>query len=247
MSTVPDLVPSAGFVILAGALVGGIVSGIAGFGGGPVILAVWLLVLPPQMAAPLLTISFLFVMLGNIHLVRHALSWRRLWPFLLGGLIGVPFGAALLQVVSPLTFRRIVGGFLIAYAVMRLSVLRTLNVHVRGWLPDTVAGAGAGVIAGLAGTPGPPISLWCGLRGWGKDEQRAVVAPFNFLCTVAAIALYLQAGLITADFGWLSLWAVPGAVAGNQLGIPVYKRLSDGQFQKLLVWLLLAMGVLLVV
>ena len=173
----PDLIAFTGPVILIGALAGGIVSGIAGFGGGPVILAVWLLVLPPQMAAPLLTVAFLCVMAFNIHLVRHALSWQRLWPFLLGGLIGVPFGAALLQVVSPLTFRRIVGGFLVAYAVMRLSVLRTLQVYVRGWLPDAVAGAGAGVIAGLAGTPGPPISLWCGLRGWGKDEQRAVVAP----------------------------------------------------------------------
>lgn len=241
----PDLTAFTGPVILIGALLGGIVSGIAGFGGGPVILAVWLLVLPPQMAAPLLTIAFLFVMAFNIHLVRHALSWKRLWPFLLGGLIGVPFGGALLQVVSPLTFRRIVGGFLVIYALMRLSVLRTLNVHVRGWLPDTVAASGAGVIAGLAGTPGPPISLWCGLRGWGKDEQRAVVAPFNFLCTIAAIAIYAQTGLITAQIGWLCLWAAPGAVLGNQLGMPIYKRMSDTQFQTLLVWLLLGMGVLL--
>lgn len=241
----PDLSAFTGYVILIGALAGGIVSGIAGFGGGPVILAVWLLVLPPQLAAPLLTVAFLCVMAFNIHLVRHALSWRRLWPFLLGGLIGVPFGAALLQVVSPLTFRRIVGGFLVAYAVMRLSVLRTLQVYVRGWLPDIAAGAGAGVIAGLAGTPGPPISLWCGLRGWGKDEQRAVVAPYNFLCTIAAIAAYAQSGLITAQIGWLSLWAIPGAVLGNQLGLPIYKRMSDTQFQTLLIWLLLVMGALL--
>ena len=147
--------------------------------------------------------------------------------------------------VSPLTFRRIVGGFLVAYALMRLSVLRTLQIYVRGWLPDAVAAAGAGVIAGLAGTPGPPISLWCGLRGWGKDEQRAVVAPYNFLCTIAAIAAYVQSGLITGQIGWLSLWAIPGAVLGNQLGLPIYKRMSDTQFQTLLIWLLLMMGVLL--
>ncbi len=242
-----DLTAFTGYVILIGALAGGIVSEIAGFGGGPVILAVWLLVLPPQMAAPLLTVAFLCVMAFNIHMVRHALSWRRLWPFLLGGLVGVPFGAALLQLISPLTFRRIVGGFLVAYAVMRLSVLRTLAVHVRGWLPDTIASVGAGVIAGLAGTPGPPISLWCGLRGWGKDEQRAVVAPYNFLCTVAAIAAYAQSGLITAQIGWLSLWAIPGAVIGNQLGLPIYKRMSDTQFQTMLIWLLLVMGVLLLI
>lgn len=243
----PDLVGLTGPVVLAGAVAGGVVSGIAGFGGGPVILAVWLLVLPPQMAAPLLTIAFLWVMVINIHMVRRAVSWPRLWPFLLGGLIGVPFGAALLQVVSPVTFRRIVGGFLVVYAVMRLSVLRDLRLHVRGWLPDTVAASGAGLIAGLAGTPGPPISLWCGLRGWGKDEQRAVVAPFNFLCTLATVAAYAQAGLFTAPIGWLALWAVPGVVLGNQLGMPIYKRMSDTQFQTLLVWLLLAMGLLLVI
>jgi uncharacterized protein len=240
---VPNLIALTGPVILVGALAGGIVSGIAGFGGGPVILAVWLLVLPPQTAAPLLTVAFLCVMAFNINLVRHALSWQRLWPFFLGGLIGVPFGAALLQVVSPQAFRRIVGGFLVAYAIMRLSILRTLQIYVRGWLPDTAASAG--VIAGLAGTPGPPISLWCGLRGWGKDEQRAVVAPYNFLCTIAAIAAYAQSGLITGQIGWLSLWAIPGAVIGNQLGLPIYKRMSDTQFQTLLIWLLLAMGVLL--
>ncbi len=40
---------------------------------------------------------------------------------------------------------------------------------------------------------------------------------------------------------------MPGAVLGNQLGIPIYRRMSDTQFQGMMVWLLLAMGVLLVV
>ena len=139
MSTVPDLVPSAGFVILAGALVGGIVSGIAGFGGGPVILAVWLLVLPPQMAAPLLTISFLFVMLGNIHLVRHALSWRRLWPFLLGGLIGglgTPIGPLIGVAIDFLLLEisRAFGGFrMIAFGGL---VLIVLALRPRGLLDE---------------------------------------------------------------------------------------------------------------
>ena len=183
----------------------------------------------------------------NIHLVRHAISWPRLMPYLIGGLVGVPVGALLLQVVSPITFRRIVGGFLVSYAVMRLTVLGTLRVRARSRLPDAFAATASGVIAGLAGTPGPPISLWCGLRGWGKDEQRAVVAPFNLLCTVASILAYASAGLVTADTGWLAAWAIPGAVLGNQLGIPIYRRMSDGQFQGMMVWLLLAMGVLLVV
>lgn len=243
----PDLVHSTGIVILAGAISGGIVSGIAGFGGGPIILAAWLLVLTPQQATPLLTVTFLWVMMFNIHMVRHAISWARLMPYLIGGLIGVPAGALLLEVVSPITFRRIVGGFLIAYAVMRLTVLGTLRLRTRSRVPDALAAAASGVVAGLAGTPGPPISLWCGLRGWGKDEQRAVVAPFNLLCTVAAIVAYVRAGLVTVDTGWLALWAVPGAVLGNQLGIPIYRRMSDTQFQGMMVWLLLAMGVLLVV
>jgi len=46
-----------------------------------------------------------------------------------------------------------------------------------------------GILGGLTGLAGIVTTVWCGMRGWGKDEQRAVFQPVG----VAVIATLAQA------------------------------------------------------
>ena len=41
------------------------------------------------------------------------------------------------------------------------------------------------------GLSGALPTIWCGLKGWGKDAQRAVFQPFNL--AVLSFALLVQA------------------------------------------------------
>jgi uncharacterized protein len=45
--------------------------------------------------------------------LRRALPWGRLWPFLAGGMLGVPVGATVLGVANPNYMRAGIGALLI--------------------------------------------------------------------------------------------------------------------------------------
>ena len=233
-------------LLVLGALLGGFVSGLAGFGGGPVVLVLWLLVIEPKVAVPLLMVSAVAHQMLTMHLVWKSISVERLLPMVAGGLAGVPVGAVLLGILSPAWVRTIAGVFLVVYTLTRLTFVRDLTLTVASRWADATAGAVGGIMSGLAGLPGPISTLWCGLRGWTKNEQRAVFQPFNFLMVLISIAIFGSSGLVTLDVLRYALWCAPALVIGVALGTPLYLRLNDRQFQKTVLFLMLLMGVLLV-
>jgi uncharacterized membrane protein YfcA len=233
-------------LLVLGALLGGFVSGLAGFGGGPVVLVLWLLVIEPKVAVPLLMISAVAHQTLTMHLVWKAISVERLLPIVAGGLAGVPAGAVLLGVLSPAWVRAVAGVFLVVYALTRLTFVRDLTLTVASRWADAAAGAAGGLMSGLAGLPGPVATLWCGLRGWSKTEQRAVFQPFNFLMGLIGVVIFGGSGLVTLDVLRYALWCAPALVLGVALGTPLYLRLNDRQFQKVVLVLMLLMGAMLV-
>lgn len=232
-------------LLVLGALLGGFVSGLAGFGGGPVVLVLWLMVIEPKTAVPLLMVSAVASQLLTLHLIWKAIDLRRLMPMALGGIAGVPPGIMLLGTLSPSLVRIVAGAFLVIYTLVRLTLVRDLVVTISSRWPDAGAGFVGGVMSGLAGVPGPISTLWCGLRGWPKTEQRAVFQPFNFLMVLFSIALFLGHGYVTDDVLGYALWCAPALVTGVALGTPLYLRLNDRQFRAVVLWLMLLMGLIL--
>src|SRR5258708_38796290 len=75
-------------------------------------------------------------------------------PYLLGGLLGVPVGLAILSSLPTADLMLVFGGFLVLYA--GYSLLRPHGVHatVRGsWLSSSLIGMSGGVIGGGAPLP----------------------------------------------------------------------------------------------
>jgi len=232
-------------LLVLGALLGGFVSGLAGFGGGPVVLVLWLMVIEPKTAVPLLMVSAVAHQLLTLPLIWKAIDLRRLVPMAIGGVAGVPLGVMLLGTLSPALVRAVAGLFLVVYTLVRLTFVRDLVITVSSRWPDAGAGFIGGVMSGLAGLPGPISTLWCGLRGWPKAEQRAVFQPFNFLMVLVSIAIFLGHGYVTDEVLRYALWCAPALVAGVALGTPLYLRLSDHQFRAVVLWLMLLMGLIL--
>jgi uncharacterized membrane protein YfcA len=233
-------------VLVIGAVFGGFVSGLAGFGAGPVVLAFWVLVLDPKVAIPVLMMSGLVHLYLNLRLVWHDIVPGRLAPIAIGGLMGIPVGAWLLLWLSSSTVRLVIGLGLAVYSAVRLLIARDIVINVKSRLIDVAAGSIVGIGSGLAGIPGPIVTLWCGLRGWSKREQRAVFSPINAVMVVFSLASVFISGLLTREVLGYAVWTIPGLFAGFSMGAPLYARLSDKQFQKLVLLLLLAMGLMLV-
>src|SRR5258706_9916637 len=82
--------------------------------------------------------------------LRHALAWRRVAPFIIGSVIGVPIGAMLLAHIDPAHLRNGMGLVLLLYGIYYL--VPSALEPVQGGVPaDIVIGFLNGVLGGLTG------------------------------------------------------------------------------------------------
>ncbi len=236
-------------IIGAGALVAGFVSGLAGFGTGLVALGFWLHAIEPLLAAPLVVICSVVGQAQATATLRRGVRVARLWPFLAGGLLGVPLGVAVLGAVGDSgeveSFRAGVGIFLILYAGVMLAARELPVIDWGGRAADGAVGLLGGVMGGVAGLSGPLPTLWCGLRGWSKDAQRGVYQPYNLGVLGFTLGVYAVQGVVTAEVLELAAICLPMTLLGGWLGLRSYGRLDDRQFRALVLWLLLASGTVL--
>jgi uncharacterized protein len=222
-----------------------LVAGLAGFAFGIVAAAAWLHVLTPLQTVTLIIGYGLIVQGYAVWKLRHALSWSRLWPFLLGGLPGVALGIFILGWTNPAHVRMAMGAVLVLYSVYGLA-RPTLKPVQAGTLADLGVGFLNGVLGGMTGLAGIIVVIWSGVRGWPKDVQRAVFQPIG-VATFAMSAVGLgTAGVITIDTAELFLLGLPVLLAGTWVGLKVYGYLDEATFRKVVLVLLLVSGAALI-
>jgi len=165
-----------GFVLglfLIAAFVGGFASGLAGFAMGFIVSGIWLHILTPLQTTALIVGYGLLTQGYGVWKLRHALAWKNIALFIIGGMIGVPIGTLLLTYLNPAYLRTAGGLLLVIYGAYGLAQ-PTLRPVPSNLATDTGIGFANGILAGLTGLPGFIITIWCKLRGWKKDFQRAV-------------------------------------------------------------------------
>jgi hypothetical protein len=235
--------------LAAGTFFAALASGLAGFAFAMIASGVFLLVLPPLEAVPVILAASFVAQFFTLPRFVPLISWPRLAPFILGGLAGVPLGAELLRRVDIATFRLAVGAFLVTYSLYLLfrSVPRPFAFKgASATAADGAVGFVGGVMGGMAGLSGAIPTPWCGLRGWNKDEQRAVYQPYILVMQLAALLWLGASGSITrASLVAFAVILLP-FLAGIALGLRLYARVNDAQFRRIVLGLLLVSGLILV-
>jgi uncharacterized membrane protein YfcA len=233
-------------LLLFGALAGGFVSGLAGFGTALMALGIWLYVLPPSIVVPLVLICSIVAQTSTLPGIWRSIDFRLVWPFLLGGLAGVPLGTMLVAYADPDTFKLSVGALLLVFPAALYFNRSPTAFHFGGRIADAGIGFAGGVLGGLAGLSGPIPILWASVRGWGKDQRRGVFQTFNWTVLSAALCLQAGTGFITPEIIWLALLTLPATIFGAWLGARTYHALSDNNFRDVVLGLLFLSGVGLV-
>jgi uncharacterized membrane protein YfcA len=90
------------------------------------------------------------------------------------------------------------------------------------------------------------VTIWCGVRGWPKDQQRAVFQPVAVAIFVMTAGWIGAKGAITPDTLLLFLFGLPALLAGTWLGVKLYGRLDGAAFRKIVLVLLLSGAALIV-
>jgi uncharacterized membrane protein YfcA len=231
---------------LAATFVAALVTGVAGFAFGLIAAAVWLHILTPLQTATLI-IAFGLVVQGiSVWKLRHALRWSRLWPFLFGASFGVPLGVTILRWARPDYVRVTVGAVLVLYSAYSLARPAMKPVKRGAAMADAAVGFLNGILGGLTGLAGILTTIWCGIRGWPKDEQRAVFQPIG-VAIFAMSGLWLGVnGAISTDTVWFFVIGLPALLAGTWLGLKLYGHLDEAAFRKVVLILLLLSGFALV-
>jgi uncharacterized membrane protein YfcA len=224
---------------------GALVAGLSGFAFGLVAASIWLYILTPLQTATLIIAFGLIVQGFAVWKLRRALDWTKLWPFVLGAAVGVPVGVFILTWANPTHVRIGVGLLLVLYSLYALFRPAIPPVRAGGAAADAGAGFLNGVLGGITGLAGILVTIWCGLRGWPKDQQRTVFQPVA-VATFLMSALWIGAkGAITPDTIKLFLIGLPALLAGTWLGLKLFGRLDEATFRKVVLMLLLASGVVL--
>jgi uncharacterized protein len=230
-------------IFLLATFAGAVVAGLSGFAFGLVAASIWLYILSPLQSATLIIAFGLIIQGYSVWKLRHALDWKKLWPFIIGAAIGVPAGVAVLTWANPAYVRMGVGVFLILYSLYAWFRPALKPVTSGGAAADASIGFLNGVLGGMTGLAGILVTIWSGLRGWPKDQQRAVFQP-------VAVAIFLMSaiwlgakGAVTADTIKLFAIGLPVLIAGTWLGLKLYGRLDEATFRKVVLVLLFASGV----
>ncbi|MEG0923307.1 MAG: sulfite exporter TauE/SafE family protein [Comamonas sp.] len=236
-------------VIIIGAALAGFVQGLSGFGYSMTAMALWAWTLEPTLAAALAVFGGLTGQIIQAITMRRGFDWKALWPFLLGGLAGLPVGLTLLPTLDMQLFKTVLGSLLvvfcpimaIAHKLPRLGDWPCMQGPLRP-ITNTIAGVAGGAMSALGGFAGVVPTLWCQLTGMQKDAQRQVIQNFNLSMLAITFASYVGTGFIKPGMLPLFAIALPAMLLPSIWGGRLYQRISDQIFRRVVLGLLTLAG-----
>lgn len=177
--------------------------------------------------------------------LRQTIDGRALAVFLVGGAFGLPAGIWLLLHADRGVYTHALGAFLLLYGTY-MFLRRPLVVRWQHPMIDVAVGTLGGITGGAVGFPGAFVTIWCAMKGWDKERQRALFQPFILILQVTALATLGIVGHGAASghgVDPVDLLCVPGSLLGTAAGLLCYRVLSDKHFARAINLLLIVSGV----
>jgi uncharacterized membrane protein YfcA len=175
--------------------------------------------------------------------LRQTISWRACAPFVAGGVGAMPIGIYLLLTLPARVYVLTIGVALSVYGAYML-LARPLLIKKGGILATIAVGALGGLTGPLAAFPGAFVTIWCGMQGWDKVTQRSIYQPYILIVQALTLAALIAVSGRARFDAELLTYALPG-IAGAVVGLRIFHRLTDLQFQRLVNVALIVSGVAL--
>lgn len=231
-------------ILWLGALLGGIAAGGSGFAFALAASSIWLHRIDPLHVAIMSTGCGVLLHLSTLWPQRRHIELARLWPFIAGGLAGVPIGVYLLAFTDAAILKVCLGTFLMVFGIYAFIAPKLASITAGGRAADAAVGFVGGILGGIGGYSGVLPTIWTQLRGWPKQVARGVYQPYIILIQGVTLA-----GIVLVTFdrtGLLLLVAVlPPLLLGTWIGWRIYGKLNERSFRQALAVLLIASGVTL--
>jgi uncharacterized membrane protein YfcA len=224
-------------------LAAGLVKGVTGMGLPTVAMGLLGTVMPPAAAAAMLVIpSFVTNAWQLLAGPATARVLRRLWPMMLGIVLGTLGGAALLVRVDPEASAFALGLALVLYASYAL-ISPTLSIRARAepWL-SPIVGLVTGAITGATGVFVMPAVPYLQALQLERDELVQALGLSFTVSTVALAAGLAAHGAFRLEQAGASALAIVPALGGMWLGRKVRERITPRLFRQCFLSFLLLLG-----
>lgn len=221
-----------------------VLSAVAGFGGGVLLLPVFTALFGLRVAVPILTLTQVSSNASRVWLNRGQLQWRLIGWFAMGA---VPFAVAggLLFAHAPLgSLKRLLGVFLIGVVFWRRRHPHPRKPADRSF---AVVGAASGLGSALLGSVGPLTAPFFLAYGLTRAVYIGTEAAGAVTMHLSKIAAYGAGDLVTGRVVLFGVALTPATLAGAWVGKKIVGRISDRVFVILVEIGLVVAGVLFLI
>ena len=223
-------------------LLAGLVQGLAGFGFSQFALPLLVLVMGTQELIPIMVVLSLFLNMFLVHELRKNVQLKRIWPLMIGGALGIPFGTYLLLIADTSVMKLLIGLVILIFGLALLfEVRKTVKNEKLAMLPIGFAG---GILNGSVSMSGPPLIIFFSNQEMNKQEFRANLIAFFMFINLVTLPVFLYTGLLTTDVITASGILLPGMILGAFAGSRLALRIDEARFKKLTMVLIIIMGCL---
>lgn len=233
-------------IFILGACCAGFIQGLTGFAFALIAMSFWVWIFPPQLSAPLVVFASLWchiISLSREKKYQHNISL--VLPYTLAGLIGVPLGTYLLDIVQADIFKIILGIFLVIWCPIMFFAPKFEVMNRLGRPVDATIGFCGGVLGGLGGFCGALPSAWVMLKHLPKEQQRYILRHFNFAIQLFTISVYLVQGTIQTEHLPYIIVLIFAVSIPAILGAQFFYKISDKHFKHIVLGLLFISGCIL--
>jgi hypothetical protein len=231
-----------GFFII---LIAGLIFGLTGFGFALVAVPLLLIFFPATTVVPVISI------LGNVSsaiMLWEARRWidlKRIWPLVVTGVLGAPFGTYLLLFLDAQALKLFMGVVIVFSA---LALIKGLHWHIRNEKMAFVSvGLSSGLLAGSTGIGGPPVILFFSNQGDEKQRFRANLIVYFTILGLSTIVSQWLGGLVTQQVLTYAGGFTLALVAGTLVGIRLSRAVSEVTFRRITLALVLVTGLVAVI
>lgn len=245
---VPPLAPALLAYSLCVVFAAGVVRGFAGFGFSAVTVAGLSLVVSPALVVPAIFMLEILASLSQLRGIARDVDLPWLGWLMLGNLLFIPLGVALLAWLPETPLRLLIGALLMAAALLLRAGTRATLVPTRA--VRFGAGLASGFINGVAAIGGIAIAVLLSTTAMAPAALRATMIAlllFSDVVSLASAALMPAAAqasghLLGAGTLKWALWLAPAMLAGIWWGQRSFKGVSPVQFRRHVLNLLVALA-----
>ena len=245
---VPPLAPALLAYSLCVVFAAGVVRGFAGFGFSAVTVAGLSLVVSPALVVPAIFMLEILASLSQLRGIARDVDLPWLGWLMLGNLLFIPLGVALLAWLPETPLRLLIGALLMAAALLLRAGTRATLVPTRA--VRFAAGLVSGFINGVAAIGGIAIAVLLSTTAMAPAALRATMIAlllFSDVVSLASAALMPAAAqasghLLGAGTLKWALWLAPAMLAGIWWGQRSFKGVSPAQFRRQVLNLLVALA-----